>query len=382
MDRIMLQSQQKPRTYRHFTFTPQSEKVDKRLEFLYIGRNHLNIEFLINSFDSGYAAESLQNAASILNRILSQRGKCPDIILIEGGFTQHQLKDFSSFIASNTSLNSIPLILDSFSWTPDQLKTARNSAFVDDIVDLSSISQQKLLVKVSFWYKMKQKVVSYKPVQYDLSPEKVTRKGSDLLKRVFDIVMSILLMGILSPVFLLIMLALRLEAKGPFFYISKRAGRGYQIFNFYKFRTMEIGADEKMEFFSHLNQYSTNDHLPLFQKFNNDPRVTRVGNFLRNSSLDELPQLLNVLKGDMSLVGNRPLPLYEAEALTTDHWAKRFLAPAGMTGLWQIKKRGKHDMSAEERIKLDINYADKSNFFYDLWIMANTPPAIIQKSNV
>src|SRR6478735_10946349 len=139
MDRIMLQSRQKPRTYKHFTFTPQSEKVDKRLEFLYIGRNHSNIEFLINSFDSGFAAENLQNAASILNRILSQRGKCPDIILIEGGFTHHQLKDFSSFIASNTSLNSIPLILDSFSWTLDQLKSARNSAFIDDIVDLSSI---------------------------------------------------------------------------------------------------------------------------------------------------------------------------------------------------------------------------------------------------
>jgi lipopolysaccharide/colanic/teichoic acid biosynthesis glycosyltransferase len=382
MDRIMLQTRQKPRTYKHFTFTPQPEKVEKRLEFLYIGRKHSNIEFLINSFDSGYATESLQNAASILNRILSQRGKCPDIILIEGGFTQHQLKDFSTFIASNTSLNSIPVILDSFSWTPDQLKSARTTSFVDDIVDLSSISQHKLLAKVSFWYKMKQKVVSYQPVQYDLSPGKVTRKGSELLKRVFDIVMSILLMAILSPVFLLIMLALRFEAKGPFFYISKRAGRGYQIFNFYKFRTMEIGADEKMEFFSHLNQYSTNEHIPLFQKFNNDPRVTKVGNFLRNTSLDELPQLLNVLKGEMSLVGNRPLPLYEAEALTTDQWAKRFLAPAGMTGLWQIKKRGKHDMSTEERIKLDINYADKSNFFFDLWIMANTPPAIIQKSNV
>jgi lipopolysaccharide/colanic/teichoic acid biosynthesis glycosyltransferase len=259
---------------------------------------------------------------------------------------------------------------------------ARGLTFVDDIVDLSAISQPKLLSKVIFWKKIKRKVVSYEPVQYDLSPKRVTMKGSDLLKRIFDIVMSIVLMVALFPVFLLIMIALRIEAKGPFFYISKRAGRGYRIFNFYKFRTMEVGADEKMEFFSHLNQYNTNEEAPLFLKINNDPRVTKVGMFLRNTSLDELPQLLNVLKGDMSLVGNRPLPLYEAEALTTDQWAKRFLAPAGMTGLWQIKKRGKHDMSTEERIKLDINYADRSNFLYDLWIMANTPPAIIQKSNV
>jgi lipopolysaccharide/colanic/teichoic acid biosynthesis glycosyltransferase len=84
----------------------------------------------------------------------------------------------------------------------------------------------------------------------------------------------------------------------------------------------------------------------------------------------------------MSLVGNRPLPLYEAATLTTDDCAKRFLAPAGMTGLWQIKKRGKKDMSVEERINLDIDYADKYNFLYDLWIMANTPSALFQKSSV
>jgi lipopolysaccharide/colanic/teichoic acid biosynthesis glycosyltransferase len=84
----------------------------------------------------------------------------------------------------------------------------------------------------------------------------------------------------------------------------------------------------------------------------------------------------------MSLVGNRPLPLYEAATLTTDQNAKRFLAPAGMTGLWQISKRGREDMSVEERISLDIDYASKSNFMYDLWIMANTPSALIQKSNV
>jgi lipopolysaccharide/colanic/teichoic acid biosynthesis glycosyltransferase len=83
----------------------------------------------------------------------------------------------------------------------------------------------------------------------------------------------------------------------------------------------------------------------------------------------------------MSLVGNRPLPLYEAATLTTDDWAGRFMAPAGMTGLWQIKKRGQKDMSAEERISLDLDYANRNNFIYDLWIMANTPSALIQKSN-
>jgi lipopolysaccharide/colanic/teichoic acid biosynthesis glycosyltransferase len=83
----------------------------------------------------------------------------------------------------------------------------------------------------------------------------------------------------------------------------------------------------------------------------------------------------------MSLVGNRPLPLYEAARLTTDQWAERFMAPAGITGLWQIKKKERHDMSEEERINLDIDYANKYNFMYDLWIMANTPTALRQKSN-
>jgi len=189
-------------------------------------------------------------------------------------------------------------------------------------------------------------------------------------------------MIILSPVFLLIMIALRIESKGPVFYISKRAGKGYKIFSFYKFRTMEVEANKKISDVSHLNLYNPlNPNGPLFIKIDNDPRVTKLGAFLRKCSLDELPQLVNVFKGDMSLVGNRPLPLYEASSLTTDEWATRFLAPAGMTGLWQIKRKTKYKMTAEERIKLDINYAEKSTFLFDLWIMANTPTAVIQRTN-
>jgi len=180
----------------------------------------------------------------------------------------------------------------------------------------------------------------------------------------------------------LIAIALKIESKGPIFYISKRAGRGYRIFNFYKFRTMYVGADQKITDFSHLNQYNSETNAgPVFFKINNDPRITKVGLFLRNNSLDELPQLVNVLLGHMSLVGNRPLPLYEAATLTTDEWAKRFMAPAGITGLWQIKKRGKSEMSIEERINLDIDYANNYSFVYDLWIMANTPSALMQKVN-
>jgi lipopolysaccharide/colanic/teichoic acid biosynthesis glycosyltransferase len=200
-------------------------------------------------------------------------------------------------------------------------------------------------------------------------------------KKLFDILVSLTAIILLSPVFLIIAALIKLESKGPVLYCSPRVGRGYRIFKFYKFRTMHVGADSKVPELYHLNQYNTicDKKSPHFFKVINDPRVTRIGNFLRNTSLDELPQFFNVIKGDMSIVGNRPLPLYEAETLTTDQWAKRFLAPAGITGLWQIRKKANRNMSTEDRIHLDIDYADKHNFAYDLWILANTPTALLQK---
>ncbi len=200
-------------------------------------------------------------------------------------------------------------------------------------------------------------------------------------KRAFDIVCSSLAILLLSPVFLLIAIIISFESPGGVVYRSKRVGTGYQIFNFFKFRSMYQDADKRLAALEHMNQYSGDDS-PLFKKINNDPRVTKFGWLIRKTSLDELPQLFNILKGDMSIVGNRPLPLYEAEQLTRDIWAKRFLAPAGLTGLWQVTKRGKNEMSTEERIGLDINYAEKHSLWFDLKIILKTPFAIIQEGNV
>lgn len=203
------------------------------------------------------------------------------------------------------------------------------------------------------------------------------------LKRAFDIAISATALFFLSPLLILIALIIKLESPGPVFYISKRAGAGYRIFNFYKFRSMRVGADDELKKLAHLNQYDKSDSgNDVFFKIKNDPRVTRFGNFIRNTSLDELPQLINVLLGDMSLVGNRPLPLYEAEKLTKDQIAWRFLAPAGITGLWQVTKRGKDDMSPEERIALDMEYAMKNSFWLDLKIIFSTFPALLQKEKV
>jgi lipopolysaccharide/colanic/teichoic acid biosynthesis glycosyltransferase len=203
------------------------------------------------------------------------------------------------------------------------------------------------------------------------------------LKRVSDIIISSFTLILLSPLLLFIALIIKLESRGPIFYISKRAGSGYRIFDFYKFRSMRTGADKELKNLSHLNQYNDEGATEsVFFKIKDDPRVTPFGQFLRNTSLDELPQLLNVLKGDMSIVGNRPLPLYEAERLTKDQIAWRFLAPAGITGLWQVTKRGNAEMSLDERIHLDVQYAMKNSFSMDMKIIFSTFPALFQKEKV
>jgi len=202
-------------------------------------------------------------------------------------------------------------------------------------------------------------------------------------KRAFDIIASSLLILALSPFLLLIALLIKLESRGPIIYKSKRAGTGYKIFDFYKFRSMRVGADKELAALSTSNnQYANDSKAQVFHKIQNDPRVTRFGKILRKTSLDELPQLINVLIGDMSLVGNRPLPLYEAEMLTKDGAAWRFLAPAGITGLWQITKRGKKKMSVEERIELDATYARNYSIWIDIKILAATFMAMIQEEKV
>jgi lipopolysaccharide/colanic/teichoic acid biosynthesis glycosyltransferase len=242
-------------------------------------------------------------------------------------------------------------------------------------------------------------------------------------KRLIDITVSSIALLLASPVLLMAAFAIRMESKGAVFYRSRRVGSNYKVFDLLKFRTMIPGADQKLGSIAHLNLYSgkedssIKDECPecralgkpcstliyddngmicenlfyarkeleqqgIFFKAQNDPRISKVGKFLRNTSIDELPQLINILKGDMSLVGNRPLPLYEAEQLTSDSRAFRFLAPAGLTGLWQVTKRGKKDMSEEERISLDNNYALNHSIWLDFKILFKTFPALLQSENV
>ncbi len=204
-------------------------------------------------------------------------------------------------------------------------------------------------------------------------------------KRLFDIVAASAILTVASPFLLAIAAMIRLESKGPIIYRSRRAGMNYEVFDFLKFRSMYPDADQRLKELQHLNQYSDasdDPNAPKFVKFKNDPRVTRIGRVLRKFSVDEVPQLINILRGEMSFVGNRPLPLYEAQQLTKDEWAERFNAPAGLTGLWQVSKRGKSDMSVDERMQLDISYARNYNMAMDAQIFVRTFTAFVQSENV
>jgi lipopolysaccharide/colanic/teichoic acid biosynthesis glycosyltransferase len=263
-----------------------------------------------------------------------------------------------------------------------------------------------------------------------------------LWKRTFDIVFSLLAIIVLSPIMLLTVIAIKLESPGPALFKSKRVGTNYKVFDFLKFRSMYTDAEKRLKELSKTgNQYAagrdesdifTTVTSPLgeqaeqemldmgmesemmisdeevmligddfvvaesdfskqkeeennnaFVKIENDPRVTKVGRFIRKFSIDELPQLFNILKGDMSIVGNRPLPLYEAEKLTVDSSIDRFMAPAGLTGLWQVEERGKGgNMSADERKQLDILYGQTYSFGLDMKIIFRTIFAFVQKENV
>lgn len=375
------------KTYRHFSISSKTnaEIADrKKADFFYIGRKTTSIDCLIKSFETGYAAENTENARFILNRLASKENTIPELFIVDASISRKEIADIFSFVSQMADMSAIPFIIDASFTNADEIESLRKLEFVDEIIFLNDLNSQLLYAKIAFLKKVKQRSSALNFKQQVETSARGMGVTKSYAKRALDIVASSLILLAASPILLLIAIAIKIESKGPVFYISKRAGRGYKVFNFFKFRTMYTGADLQVKELKHMNQYQADSDSatdPVFFKINNDPRITKVGLFLRKTSLDEIPQLVNVLKGDMSLVGNRPLPLYEASALTTDEWAMRFMAPAGITGLWQIKKRGQDDMSTEERLSLDIDYAEKCNFMYDLWIMANTPSALIQKTN-
>jgi exopolysaccharide biosynthesis polyprenyl glycosylphosphotransferase len=190
------------------------------------------------------------------------------------------------------------------------------------------------------------------------------------LKRVFDITVSLLLGALLVPLWLLVALAIKLDSRGPVLYVDRRVGVGEREFGMLKFRTMVADASEQQAALEAANEAEG----ALF-KIRDDPRVTRVGAVLRRFSIDELPQLLNVVRGEMSLVGPRPLPLRDF-ALLEDWHRARYLVLPGMTGLWQIS--GRSGLSFDDLVRLDFAYLENWSIWLDVSIIAKTIPAVLK----
>jgi lipopolysaccharide/colanic/teichoic acid biosynthesis glycosyltransferase len=194
--------------------------------------------------------------------------------------------------------------------------------------------------------------------------------------RVLDVAISAVLLLVLLPVFLALAAAIRLDSPGRVLYRQRRVGRDLDPFMVNKFRTMHSGAGHETHrqfVIGLIAGTPAQDAEPNFFKMANDDRVTRVGRFLRKSSLDELPQLWNVLRGDMSLVGPRPPIPYEVEHYPP-HWFERFAVKPGMTGLWQVG--GRSELTLEEMIALDVEYARTRSLWLNLKILVRTVPAV------
>ena len=190
-------------------------------------------------------------------------------------------------------------------------------------------------------------------------------------KRVFDLTVCVLLLPMALLVMALIALAIRIDSPGPIVFVQRRTGRDGSRFKMFKFRTMVQNAEELKASLQHLSILPPPDF-----KIIDDPRITRVGRFLRRTSLDELPQLVNVLRGDMSLVGPRPTSFHSS---TYSLWhTQRLEAPPGITGLWQVT--GRNTMTFDERLRLDIFYIENRSFLLDLKILLHTFTTVLGRS--
>ena len=401
---------------------------------LYLGKNSETIERL--KYIPGRLVQCADNYKDAANICAPHVRNEHFIVFYEQGV---QTEDVTAITYLHKKCKNLYIILLTHQLTLDDRKMYQKCGINDTIDANASITEMNK--KIQF-------ISDRESMLFDEAPSRhrILRFKIPLWKRLFDIVFSLLAIIILSPVFLLTAIAIRLESKGPIIFKSKRVGTNYTIFNFLKFRSMYADAEQRLKEVAKEagNQYAekseekkeedrqavitaplgneaemmmmdsgmesdmmiSDDEVMLvgddyvvsetdfnkekeeennnaFVKIENDPRITKVGRFIRKYSIDELPQLFNILKGDMSIVGNRPLPLYEAEKLTVDSSIDRFMAPAGLTGLWQVEERGKGGlMSAEERKQLDITYGQTYNFMLDMKIIFRTLTAFIQKDNV
>jgi len=211
--------------------------------------------------------------------------------------------------------------------------------------------------------------VEYSSLSINVKEEKIVYK---ILKRTVDIIGPLLGLILLSPIFLILSIVVKADSPGPIFFAHKRLGYNGNLIKIYKFRTMVINAEELL---NNLSPEQKEEFAKNF-KLENDPRITKVGNFLRKSSLDELPQLLNILKGELSIVG--PRPIVEKELKNYGIYGEKLLSvKPGLTGNWQAN--GRSDTTYEERVEMDMQYIDNRSIFMDIKIIFKTFSAVIKK---
>jgi len=356
------------------TPSPVSNFTHNNITIAYAGLKFRGMvsEHLAVSFDVNYLSSIAELSEFINNQSLLS---LPDILIIEVDQNEECFVLIQR-IKSNALLKGIIIILFS-EFASSELTKKAMSYKVHDLYSLP-LPSLNICERIHFLVKFK----LTRPKLLELSKVDVSYK-MNTFKRMFDIVFSGLALIALLPFFVIVAILIRLESRGPVIYKSKRVGMGYKTFNFYKFRSMNPDADKELKELASHNMYeNAKKGDSTFVKLKNDPRITKIGTIIRKTSIDELPQLFNVFRGDMSIVGNRPLPLYEAEMLTSNEWTMRFLGPAGLTGLWQISKRGNTDISEFERKKLDNFYAENHSFWLDLKIIIKTIPALLQKDEV
>ena len=391
------------------------------LYIFYIGSDNTQIEHFKKS-NMGFFKNAIE-FSHIQKYIRSIREIDNIIILFE---QKDKEKDIHEIEKINTAFPNIYTVLVTSSIKKEErikyLKAGVNNTISKDATQEAIVSMTRFIAK--------RKQMTLNALK-EKGKKNINTFKLPIWKRLFDIVFSSIAILLLSPLLLFTAIAIYIESPGKVIYKSKRIGSNYNVFDFLKFRSMYTDADKHLKDLSTLNQYTenkeesdfdtedqidsdlisqidiANDEQVLyisddtvfsedefqanrqqttensFVKLKDDPRITRVGHFIRKYSIDELPQLFNILNGDMSIVGNRPLPLYEAEMLTSDEYIERFMAPAGLTGLWQVEKRGgTGKMSAGERKLLDIKYAKTFSLSTDITIILRTFTAFIQKENV
>jgi len=400
--------------------------MERAIKILYVGSSFENLLEL-----QADPRISITNETNTLETVkYLQKGNLPDAILCEAVLSGGDGLNVHEIIRNNPEYNLISFILLTYEFKEELFKTAFQNR-VDDFFVYPLPEVNKMVSRIEFLKEFRKKAIV--PVSAN-EPRKI-EYIMPFSKRVFDILVASSAMVVLSPLLFFVVLAIRLESKGKVYYTSKRVGR--EPFDFYKLRSMKVGADKELsklakdnnqyasasqqsdidfsmpcprctklpngdtcspvlhigphkicDFWYHSQKKEVAKSKSAFIKIVNDPRITKVGKIIRNTSIDELPQLINVIKGDMSIVGNRPLPVYEAEQLTQDVMSKRFLAPAGITGLWQVELRGRGGvMSEDERKRLDNEYADhfvngNYSFWYDVKLILRTVPALFQKDTV